>query len=150
DMKLMKYVVALAIAFCAITSVSNAQAFIGGGSSALFLELGQAAIVSVGNAHVIAGSPTWCVYSKKTSTLHAGSTVNAADNRPVATTESGNFWLVWGPAGGVANCANPDLASPFYMYTTLDSTLGVRGYFEVDPGAGGCAAGAGYCQNLVL
>jgi len=146
-MKLLKYVLALAIAFCAITGVSNAQAFIGGGSSALALELGQAAAIEVGNAH--AGA--FCIYTKKTSTLNAGSTVNAQDNRlgPAATTESGDIWLVWGPTGG--NCANPDLASPFYMYTNLDSVLGDRGYFEVDPGnATGCAAGAGYCQQLVL
>jgi hypothetical protein len=146
-MKLMKYALALAIAFCAITSVSNAQAFIGGGSSALALELGQAAVVAVGTAHANA----FCLYTHHTSTLHAGSTVNAQDNRlgPAATTESGDFYIIWGPIGG--NCANPDLASPFYMYTNLDSVLGDRGYFEVDPGVGGgCAAGAGYCQVLVL
>jgi len=148
-MKLMKYVFVLALAFCAITSVSNAQAFIGGGSSALALELGQAAIVSVGNAHITGTTPHWCVYTHKQSTLNSGSTVNAADNRAPATTEKGDFWIVWGPGTG-GSCANPDLASPFYIYQNLDSTLGDRGYFEVDPGAGSCAAGAGYCQTLVL
>lgn len=145
-MKLLKYVFALAIALCTIASVSNAQAFIGGGSSALALELGQAAILAVGGTHANA----FCVYTHKKSTLHAGSTVQAADNRlgPAATTESGDFWIVWGPTGG--SCATPDLANPFYMYTNLDSVLGDRGYFEVDPGGGGCAAGAGYCQQLVL
>jgi hypothetical protein len=146
-MKLMKYVFVLAIAFCTITSVSHAQAFIGGGSSALALELGQAAAVSVGTAHANAV----CIYAHKSSNLNAGSTVNAQDNRlgPAATTESGDFWIVWGPTGG--SCATPDLANPFYMYTNLDSVLGDRGYFEVDPGnATGCAAGAGYCQQLSL
>ena len=146
-MKLMKYVFALAIAFFAITSVSNAQGFIGGGSSALFLELGQAAAVSVGGAHANA----FCIYAHKSSNLNAGSTVKAQDNRlgPAATTESGDFWIVWGPTGG--SCATPDLANPFYMYTNLDSVLGDRGYFEVDPGVGGgCAAGPGYCQLLSL
>src|SRR5271165_570938 len=116
-MKLMKYVLALAIAFCAITSVSNAQAFIGGGSSALALELGQAAVVAVGGAH----GNAFCLYTHHTSSLHAGSTVNAADNRlgPAATTESGDFYIIWGPTAG--NCANADLASPYYMYTNLDS-----------------------------
>ena len=146
-MKLMKYVLTLAIALCAITSVSNAQGFIGGGSSALFLELGQAAVVSVGTAHANA----YCIYAHKSSNLNASSIVKAQDNRlgPAATTESGDFWIVWGPTGG--NCATPDLANPYYMYTNLDSVLGDRGYFEVDPGAsGGCAAGAGYCQQLSL
>ena len=153
-MKLMKYVFVLAIAFCAITSISNAQSFVGGGSSALFLELGQAAVVTVGNAHLTGATPNYCIYSHKSSGLTG--TVNAQDNRlgPAATTESGDFWIVWGPtiSGGVSQgCGTPDLASPFYMYTNLDSVLGNRGYFEVDPGNGtGCAAGAGYCQILSL
>jgi hypothetical protein len=146
-MKFTKYVLALAIALLAITSVSNAQGFIGGGSSALFLELGQAAVVSVGTAHANA----FCIYAHKSSNLNASSMVLAQDNRlgPAATTEKGDFWIVWGPTGG--NCGTPDLANPYYMYTSLDSVLGDRGYFEVDPGAaGGCAAGAGYCQVLSL
>ena len=146
-MKLLKYILVLAIAFCAVTSMSNAQAYIGGGSSALFLELGQAAAIEVGTAH--AGA--YCIYSHKSSNLNAGSTVTTQDNRlgPAATTDGGDFWLVWGPTGG--NCANPDLVNPFYMYTSLDSVVGNRGYFEVDPGNGaGCVAGAGFCQQLVL
>jgi len=146
-MKFMKYVVALAIAFCAVTSVSKAQAFIGGGSSALALELGQAAVIQVGTAHANA----FCLWTRKFSNLTASSTMNAQDNRlgPAATTEHGDVWIVWGPTSG--SCATPDLASPFYMYTNLDSVLGVRGYFEVDPGnASGCAAGSGYCQQLAL
>jgi len=146
-MKLMKYALALAIAFLAITGVSNAQAFIGGGSSALALELGQAAIVAVGTAH----GGAFCVYSRKSANQNAGTTLNAQDNRvyPAATTEKGDVWVVWGPTAG--NCANPDLANPYYMYTNLDSVLGDRGYFEVDPGnATGCAAGSGYCQQMIL
>jgi len=151
-MKLMKYVLALAIACLAITSVSSAQGFIGGGSSALALELGQAAVIEVGNAHKVGGVPQYCIYTK--SSFDAGSIVNAQDNRlgPAATTESGAIWIVWGPTGAApAGCSTPDLANPYYMYTNLDSVLGDRGYFEVDPGkAGGCAAGAGYCQVLSL
>jgi len=150
-MRRITYVLALAIAVCTITSFSNAQAFIGGGSSALFLELGQAALVSVGNAHIVGGNPTFCIYAHKSGNLNPASSVKAQDNRlgPTATTESGDFWIVWGPIA--SNCANPDLASPFYMYTSLDSVLGDRGYFEVDPGvAGGCGPGPGYCQLLSL
>ena len=45
-MKFAKYLLVLTIALCAIASVSNAQSIqvLGGGSSALFLELGQAAV----------------------------------------------------------------------------------------------------------
>jgi len=91
-MKVMKYVCTLGIALCAIASASKAQtAFIGGGSSALALELGQAAIVYE------AGVNGSCVWSKKTGNLVAGDTMNATDDRPgVGTTESGNVWVVWG------------------------------------------------------
>jgi hypothetical protein len=149
DMKLLKYVLVLAIALCAIASVSNAQVYIGGGSSALFLELGQAAVIDVAGSH----SGSYCLYSNTTSTLSSSSTVDSEDNRTssdgaTATTEKGNFWIVWGPNG---SCATPDTSNPIYMYTSLDSVLGDRGYFESDPGiSGGCAAGAGYCQILSL
>jgi hypothetical protein len=146
-MKFMKYVLALAIAFCAITSVSNAQVtvFIGGGSSGLALELGQAAVVDQDS---ITGANTACIWTRKTGSLNSGSTMNAVDNRFGPTTESGNVWVVWGR--GTGTCLAPTGSYSIYMYTNLDSVLGDRGYFEVDPGAGGCAAGPGYCQNLIL
>ena len=141
-MKLMKYVFALAIAFCAITSVSNAQnTLIGGGSSALALELGQAAVVYEDS---ITGANTACIWTKKTANLHTGSTMNAADNRTSpATTESGNVWIVWGR--GTGTCAAPAGTFDILMNTNLDSVLGNRGYFEVDS-----SGTPGYVQNLVL
>jgi hypothetical protein len=149
-MKLMKYVLALAISFCAITSVSNAQvtAFIGGGSSALALEMGQAAVVYEDS---ITGANTACIWTKKTGSLHAGSTMNAADNRLGPTNESGTVWIVWGhgTAGG-ATCAAPVAPYNIYMYTNLDSVLGQRGFFEADPGDGTAPAGTGFVQHLVL
>src|SRR5215472_1674738 len=43
NMRFAKYLLALVFAFCAFTSITNAQTvFLGGGSSALFQELGQA------------------------------------------------------------------------------------------------------------
>ena len=78
-MKVMKYVFGLVIAFCAITGVSNAQnVLIGGGSSALALELGQAAVVFEDS---LTGANTACIWTKKTANLHTGSTMNAAAHR---------------------------------------------------------------------
>ena len=141
-MKVMKYVFGLVIAFCAITGVSNAQnVLIGGGSSALALELGQAAVVFEDS---LTGANTACIWTKKTANLHTGSTMNAADNRTSpATTESGNVWIVWGP--GTGTCAAPVGTIDVLMNTNLDSVLGDRGYFEVDS-----SGTPGYVQNLVL
>jgi hypothetical protein len=60
-MKFMKYLFALAFALCATANVANAQAtikFLGGGSSALFLELGQA-------AQSAAATGTPCVWTQR-------------------------------------------------------------------------------------
>jgi ABC-type phosphate transport system substrate-binding protein len=146
-MKFTKYVLALAIAFCAIISVSNAQSvFIGGGSSALALEVGQAAVVYEDS---ITGPNTACVWSRKTGSLHSGSTMNAVDNRLGPTTESGNVWVVWDKGTG-ADCQHPAGSFNVFMYTNLDSVLGDRGFFEADPGDGTAPAGTGYVQHLVL
>jgi hypothetical protein len=76
-MKPVKCVVALALAVCAITSVSNAQtvAFLGGGSPSLFLELGQAAVV---HQDSLTGLHTACIWTKNNN---PGSAINATDNR---------------------------------------------------------------------
>ena len=62
-MRFVKYLFALAIALCATANVSHAQQigtiqFLGGGSSALFLELGQAAATAAATA-------TPCVWTQK-------------------------------------------------------------------------------------
>lgn len=140
-MKALKYMLALAIALCAITSVSHAQTvLIGGGSSALALELGQAAVVAEDN---ITGANTACLWTKATGNLHSGSTMNATDDRPgVGTSESGNVWVVWGRGSG--SCSAPS-GGNVYMYTNLDSVLGDRGYFATKS-----AGVSGYLQNLTL
>jgi len=142
-MKVMKYALALAIGFCAVASASKAQTVaVGGGSSALALELGQAAVVYEDS---VGGANTACVWSRKTGSLNAGSTMNATDDRPgVGKTESGNVWVVWGKGSG-ADCQHPAGSFNVYMNTNLDSVIGQRGYFMVN------AAGlSGFLQNLVL
>src|SRR5215472_5532078 len=94
-MKHLKYLLVLAVAFCAVTSVSHAQGtarLVGGGSSALFNELGSA-------SQQIPGIT--CIWtSGKTANIVARDPRNGA-----AFDEQGNFWVAWGPGGGT--CAAP-------------------------------------------
>ncbi len=132
-MKVTKYVVVLALAFFAIATLSNAQtvAFLGGGSSALFLELGQAAATYEGaNA---------CIWTSAAST-----SIPAQDNRTnPATVETGTIWIVWN--SGTGTCLNPAGSYNIYSYMSLDSVLGDRGFFEVDS-----SGTAGYVQGLTV
>jgi hypothetical protein len=135
-MRFAKYLVALTFAFFACVSYSKAQAkvvFEGGGSSALFLEVGQAAAAyeqtNPANAN---GS---CVYSYKTSTADWA----AKDNRPSlesgnpygsADVQEGKIWIVYGSGSGT--CTTPAGSYNVYSYMSLDSVLGTRCFFEVD------------------
>ncbi len=127
-MKFMKYLLVLTLAYLATASVSNAQAsvqFLGGGSSALFLELGQAAQSS-------ASTNTPCVWTSKKS-----ASVLARDDRPATPVdEEGNIWITWGP--GTGTCAGPSGAYNVYSYMQLDSVVGDRCYFMVDSSGSGC------------
>lgn len=99
--------------------------FLGGRSSAMFLELGQAA-----QSSTITATP--CVWTQS-SVLNE---VLARDDRPAAfppnlpVDEYGDIWVTWGP--GTGTCAAPAGDFNIYAYTSLDSVLGVRCYFEVD------------------
>jgi hypothetical protein len=128
-MKFVKYLLVLAIAFCAIASVSNAQvtgtlSFLGGGSSALFNELGSA------SQQIPGISCMWT--SGKTANVEA----QDARFSPVIN-EQGNIWVAWGP--GTGTCAAPAGSYSVYSYEQLDSVVGDRCYFEVDSsGTPGC------------
>jgi hypothetical protein len=115
-MKFMKYLLAtaLAFAFCATASVSHAQTavYTASGSSALWIELGQAAT---------ALPDTGCYW-----TAGKSANITAFDDRAgVATGEQGNIWIAWGPGPG-GTCAAP--VAPFNVYSqmNLDSVLGDR------------------------
>ena len=135
-MKFVKQLVVLAIALCAIPSISKAQVvMVGGGSSAIFLELGQGAASATGTGN----TNTPCVWT-------SGKTANlvARDNRTTAVTgsptdEQGNFWVTWSKGAGT-DCAHP--ATPgvnIYSYIQLDSVVGDKCFFEGDSStATGC------------
>jgi hypothetical protein len=131
-MKLVKYMLALALglAFVATPNVSHAQTiqYLATGSSALFLELGQAA-----------GTLTGCYWTHKTDTTATG--IAARDDRPSIpaghTDENGNVWIAWGP--GTGTCAAPAGAFDIYAEMNLDSVLGDRCFFMVNASSvGGC------------
>jgi hypothetical protein len=129
-MKHMRYLLVLAIGLFAIASVSNAQTvqFLGGGSSALFLELGQAAVSSTATA-------TPCVWTQgKTAAILARDTRTSTP-----TDEQGNVWITWSKGAG-ADCEHP--ANPgvnIYSYMQLDSVVGDKCFFMVDSGGvSGC------------
>jgi hypothetical protein len=129
-MKFMKYLFAfaLALAFGASASVSQASgvpAYVATGSSALFLELGQAAT---------ALSDTGCYWTQKSV-----STIAARDDRPTIpiTDENGSIWIAWGK--GTGTCAAPAGTFNIYSEMSLDSVLGQRCYFMVNSSnVGGC------------
>lgn len=145
-MKFAKYMAVLAVLLCAFAGNSNAQSikFLGGGSSALFLELGQAAATA-------AATSTPCVWS-----LGKSASILARDSRTATPTdEQGNIWITW--SAGAGSCAAPTGAFNIYSYMSLDSVVGDKCYFETETsGVSGCtqvmtiAAGTGGAGKLGL
>lgn len=129
-MKFMKYLFAFAFALCATANFANAAAtvkFLGGGSSALFLELGQA-------AQSAASTGTPCVWTQKSS-----ASVLARDDRTTPTTdEKGNIWITW--SAGTGTCAAPAGTFNVYSYQQLDSVVGDKCFFlaSTAPLTSGC------------
>jgi hypothetical protein len=102
--------------------------FLGGGSSAMFRELGQAA-----QSSPLTGTP--CVWTYSVQTAMQTQLALAQDNRPVLLgnlpiSEYGDIWVTWNP--GTGTCAAPAGNFDVYAYTSLDSVVGVKCYFEVD------------------
>ena len=103
--------------------------FLGGGSSAMFRELGQAAASSP-----LTGTP--CVWTYSVNTDQQTLLALAQDNRPtmipggLPISDTGDIWVTWGP--GTGSCAAPSGNFDVYAYTSLDSAVGVKCYFEVD------------------
>jgi hypothetical protein len=132
-MRFTRYLFTLVFAFCAFTSITKAQAsvaFLGGGSSALFQELGSASQSIPGVS---------CLWTFG-STPSAGSTpyIAANDGRTgINLDENGKIFIAWGPGSGT--CAAPAGSYSIYAYIQLDSVVGDRCYFENDgSGSSGC------------
>ena len=129
-MKFAKYMAVLVLGLCAFASNSHAQTkFVGGGSSAIALEIGQAAATSP-----LTNTP--CVW-----TQGKNAAIVARDNRSAATIPfdaQGQIFVTW--SAGAGTCAAP--ANPgvtIYSYMNLDSVIGDRCYFINDgSGTTGC------------
>jgi len=102
--------------------------FLGGGSSAMFRELGQAA-----QSSPLTG--TNCVWTYSIGTASQTQQALVQDNRPALVgglpiSDFGDIWVTWNP--GTGTCAAPAGNFDIYAYTSLDSAVGVKCYFEVD------------------
>jgi len=107
----------------AFAGSSHAQTYqaIGVGSSALFLEVGEAAYQEAGSAPFTAPAHIW---THSGGTCGAATAVCAVDNRDTTNipAESGNAWIVW------------DSSTPpnIWAYVQTDSTVGDRLFAAVD------------------
>jgi len=100
------------LAFAATKGNSQTVAIAAMGSSAMFLEVGQAAATSLG-----------CVWTG------AKGDVIANDTRVSPTVqENGTVWVAWSVGGGTS-CSAPGASSTIYLYLNTDSVLGNRCFF---------------------
>jgi hypothetical protein len=113
----------IAVALSALTAGVHAQTpvFVGAGSSALFLELGEAAGTSTGAIPVGLGAT--CVWSQK-----GGKTTSLTVSD--GAVESGQSWIAWTPSTTDNTCTTIDSSTKIYVYVQLDSVLGNRVYFN--------------------
>jgi hypothetical protein len=131
-MKAQRYLfvlVILAIALSPMASVCNAQnlQFLGGGTSALFVPLGQAAATLIG--------PGACIWTQ------IAGVVSASDNRRISLLqEGGEVWVVWDKGTTGTDCQHPSSDFNVYSYLAVDSVFANRCYFEADSNVSGCIA----------
>jgi len=123
---MLKSLALVAGAFVVLAGNLHAQsvAFIGTGSSAIFLEMGQAAAAPAVGGCVWtsakgSGTPTTAVSIVDT---RIGST---SDNGYTGTVENGAAWVAWTPGTG-GTCAAPASDSKIYADVNLDSVIGDR------------------------
>jgi hypothetical protein len=119
-MKLSKALLATAAALLCAVGNANANAqtvkLLGIGSSALFLEMGQAAALSP----AIGATCTW--------TVKGGSAPYVTDTRPGAgLTETGQSWTAWTPQG--VSCSTVNSSTQIWFYLQTDSVIGNRCVF---------------------
>jgi hypothetical protein len=118
-MKLAKVLLAVIVGVLCVVPHANAQTVqvAGIGSSALFLELGQAAALSA----TINTPCTW---------TGAKGLINAIDARGTLNdTEKGQVWVTWN--AGTGTCAAPAGTFNVYFYIQTDSVVGNRCTFAV-------------------
>jgi hypothetical protein len=116
----------IAVALSALTAGANAQTpvFVGAGSSALFLELADAAGTPSNNVYPVpSGLGATCVWSQKSGKTTSLTVSDGA-------VESGQSWIAWSPSTADSTCTTIDSSTKIYVYVQLDSVLGNRVYFN--------------------
>jgi hypothetical protein len=125
QMRMMTKFFGIAVALSALTVGVHAQTavFVGGGSSALFLELGDAAGTFTTSSP--AGLGAVCVWSQKSG---KATSLTVSDG----AIESGQSWIAWTPGtvNKVSTCGTIGGSTQVYAYVQLDSVLGNRLYFN--------------------
>jgi hypothetical protein len=113
-----------AVVLCALSANVHAQStkFNAIGSSALFLEFGEAAY---------SNAPTSCAWSTGTS----GVVVATDTSTGSSLTDTGNAWVVWVPATG-NTCATDATPAKVYGYLQTDSVVGNRCLFNAQASGG--------------
>jgi hypothetical protein len=116
-----------AVALFALTASSHAQTLVfnGAGSSALFLELGEAA--SASSTATPAGLGLTCIWTAK-----SGASTGLSANDSVSGVENGQSWIAWNPgtAGNNSTCGTTNSSTTVYAYLQTDSVVGNRLLFN--------------------
>ncbi|WP_446744586.1 hypothetical protein [Silvibacterium acidisoli] len=126
-MRMMKAVFGFAVVLIALTAGANAQTvvFNAVGSSAQFLELGQAAGSATSGSP--AGLGATCVWSNNQGSdpTHAIQVTDPTTSQ----TETGNSWIAWTPNSS-RSCTSVDSTTQIYVFLQTDSVIGDRCFFN--------------------
>ncbi len=156
--KSLRLLTIVASALCALAASSHAQTYLvaGAGSTAAFLELGEAA--GFNQRTTIPGGDTYqCIWSAKSSAANGLSMIDGS----TTVTENGNNWIAWSidtTTAGVTDCSTPGNTPNIDSYVSTDSVVGNRLLFNnsttvlgATPGADAglvyAATGEGYTNN---
>jgi hypothetical protein len=126
-MRKMKFVFGIAVVLIAISAGANAQTvvFNAVGSSAQFLELGQAAGSATSGSP--AGLGATCVWSNNQGSdpTHAIQVTDPTTGQ----TETGNAWIAWTPSV-TRSCSSVSSSTQVYVFLQTDSVIGDRCFFN--------------------
>jgi hypothetical protein len=129
---LIMIAVAVAAAQSGVVASSSAQTVYNiVGSSALFLEAGEAASQPTSNGGLNLG----CIWSESWSGVQTSpSSVIATDTRGTGLPEYGNAWIAWTPSAISGNTVTCGSSLPsggvVYLYLSVDSVVGNRCLFN--------------------
>lgn len=124
-MKALRYLICLVVGAASLATASNAQTvtleYVGIGSSAMFLELGKAAVAE---ATADPNGVNVCSWSTTDAAIGGGliATRIYSNDEPAAAHNAGNFWAVW--AASTGTCAAPTGNVDIWSNLQVDSAVG--------------------------